>query len=297
MEKYLGDKNEVRNKIITHGVDPRVFYRDSSRRLSLRKDWGYTEENLIFMTGGALTRNKGVPEVLAMVYLLIYRFGQKHIRLILKGTSDLYNSQQFVEMYLDDLIKQNVMTKTESKEMIDKYIKFIPSTVNENSLRHLYNAVDLYVSPYLAEGFNLMVLEAISCETRVLVSKGGATDDFVLDILKNVQGAEEYIYPFDTKEVINDGKVNLDIDLNIMLKRLSEIKFTQERNSNYTRFLRGYLASNYSWEMVAKQMYDYFEMIVDGLTDVYSVGGVNKMVTDDIDIKQAVAEMKKTLNS
>jgi glycosyltransferase involved in cell wall biosynthesis len=47
-----------------------------------------------------------------------------------------------------------------------------------DELRLVYGAADLYVSPYRAEGFNLPVLEAMACGTRVLVTEGGATDDF-----------------------------------------------------------------------------------------------------------------------
>lgn len=42
----------------------------------------------------------------------------------------------------------------------------------------LYNACDLYVSPYRAEGFNLPPLEAAACGLPILVTKGGATDDY-----------------------------------------------------------------------------------------------------------------------
>ncbi len=37
------------------------------------------------------------------------------------------------------------------------------------------------MSPYRAEGFNLPVLEAIACGTPVIVTRGGATDDFCND--------------------------------------------------------------------------------------------------------------------
>jgi len=45
----------------------------------------------------------------------------------------------------------------------------------------LYQAADCYVSPYLAEGFNLPVLEAAACGLPVICTGGGSTDDFVTD--------------------------------------------------------------------------------------------------------------------
>jgi glycosyltransferase involved in cell wall biosynthesis len=60
-------------------------------------------------------------------------------------------------------------------------ITVIQDDISRDHLRHLYAAVDCYVSPYRAEGFNLPVLEAIACGTPVIVTRGGATDDFCDD--------------------------------------------------------------------------------------------------------------------
>jgi glycosyltransferase involved in cell wall biosynthesis len=46
----------------------------------------------------------------------------------------------------------------------------------------LYQAADVYVSPYRAEGFNLPVLEAMACGLPVICTAGGATDDFVNEV-------------------------------------------------------------------------------------------------------------------
>ena len=43
----------------------------------------------------------------------------------------------------------------------------------------LYQAADIYVSPYRAEGFNIPVLEAMACGIAVICTAGGPTDDFV----------------------------------------------------------------------------------------------------------------------
>src|SRR5690606_26966799 len=43
----------------------------------------------------------------------------------------------------------------------------------------LYRACDAFVSPYRGEGFSLPTLEAMACSLPVIVTAGGATDDFV----------------------------------------------------------------------------------------------------------------------
>lgn len=45
-------------------------------------------------------------------------------------------------------------------------------------IAEFYQAADVYVSPYLAEGFNLPVLEAAACGLLVICTAGGPTDDF-----------------------------------------------------------------------------------------------------------------------
>ena len=45
----------------------------------------------------------------------------------------------------------------------------------------MYRACDLFVSPYRGEGFSLPTLEAMACGLPVVVTKGGATDDFIRD--------------------------------------------------------------------------------------------------------------------
>ena len=45
----------------------------------------------------------------------------------------------------------------------------------------LYQVVEVYVSPYRAEGFNIPVLEAAASGLPVICTRGGATEDFVTD--------------------------------------------------------------------------------------------------------------------
>jgi glycosyltransferase involved in cell wall biosynthesis len=264
MKRYVSDE---RNTCITHGVDTSVFYRDTTTRSKVRKDWGFNDTDTILMTGGALTRNKGVPEVLVLLYMLVFKDGKTNTKLVLKGTGELYPSQQMVESYIDDLVDKKVMSRESASYLVKNHIKYLPKTVTEMSLRHLFNAVDIYVSPYLAEGFNLMVLEAISCGTKVLVSKGGCTDDYTNKVLENVPGASDYIHRFDT-QVYNETKKHLIIDVYKLYNAYKEIDFTKQSDEYFDRVTK-YVCDNLSWNSVSKQ---FFELISKVYGGVYKTG-------------------------
>jgi glycosyltransferase involved in cell wall biosynthesis len=92
-------------------------------------------------------------------------------RLILKGSDSLYRSQ--------DLLWRNMSALDEAsrKRVTDRLI-YIGETLSMAHLAALFRAADCYVSPYLAEGFNMPVLEAAACGLPVICTGGGATDDF-----------------------------------------------------------------------------------------------------------------------
>jgi glycosyltransferase involved in cell wall biosynthesis/predicted HAD superfamily hydrolase/tetratricopeptide (TPR) repeat protein len=60
-------------------------------------------------------------------------------------------------------------------------ILYLNAELPPDSLPGLYTACDCLVLPYRGEGFGLPALEAMACGLPVIVTAGGATDDFVRD--------------------------------------------------------------------------------------------------------------------
>jgi hypothetical protein len=117
----------------------------------------------------------------------------------------------------------------------------------------LYTACNCFVLPYRGEGFGLPVLEAMACSLPVIVTAGGATDDFVSDefawripAIKKVFGHE-----VSGMKLAGDGWL-LEPDLAALGKAM-RTAFTnpaacRERGQLASRHAR----ENWSWKKAAK---------------------------------------------
>jgi glycosyltransferase involved in cell wall biosynthesis len=154
--------------VIPHGVDPMIYHPlGEPEREALRSKIGCT--GFTFLTIGAMTGNKGLQ-------LLLKAFAEvsqkhPHVRLLMKGMDALYKSMDFIRQESKEL------TQSEAERVQERLI-YIGGTLNFQDMASLYQASDAYVSPYLAEGFNMPCLEAAACGMLVICTQGGSTDDF-----------------------------------------------------------------------------------------------------------------------
>lgn len=158
---------EDRIHVIPHGIDPRVFKRDAAIRASTRRamKWdGFTILNV-----GAMTPNKGIKTLIRAFVAVAER--NADVRLALKGIDDVFHSADEVKRVIGDLT-------TAQRAAVAQRIGHIGDILPTRRLAELYQAADLYVAPYRAEGFNLPVLEAAACGCPAIVTAGGPTDEF-----------------------------------------------------------------------------------------------------------------------
>jgi glycosyltransferase involved in cell wall biosynthesis len=265
MKKYINESdNETtqRNVIISHGVDTTLFYKESnSVRQSVRKHYNIKEDDILLLNMGAMTKNKGIMYILQIMNILVNKLNKKHFKLLLKGTSDLYQTKQFLESYFEELQSGNVITKDEMNYLLTNNIIFTEKTLNFKEIRYLYNAADLYVSPYIAEGFNLCCLEALACGLNVLVPKTGSTKEYINDIYMN--GGKDHIYYVNSEEqILNEEgmKVN-NIDGNDLLNVF--IHFEQQyKQPKDNKEMSKYISNTYSWNNISHQLYNHFYSLI-----------------------------------
>jgi glycosyltransferase involved in cell wall biosynthesis len=155
--------------VVPHGIDSAVFRPDPESRAATRGKLGLPPESFVFLNVGAMTDNKGIAPLLEAFARVAER--HPHARLVLKGADAVYGSQSLLRRKLDAL-------DTALRRRVTDRLVYLGQTLPERDLAALLRAADCYVSPYLAEGFNMPVLEAAACGVPVICTAGGPTDDF-----------------------------------------------------------------------------------------------------------------------
>jgi glycosyltransferase involved in cell wall biosynthesis len=241
------NKISIYPKIIFHGINPKHYYFLNNKK-NLKKKYNL-ENKFVFLNVGAMTSNKGIKELLeAFFYLLKVN---KNIHLILKGNDSLYMSSKFVKDILDRM--------GDNSKLIIENMTYISELYDFNQMNELYNTADVYVSPYLAEGFNLTVMEAITCGLPIICSK---------------EPVHEYILNNDSIIYLNWSIIRFQdnfqnphkyIDVNVsnlfecMKKSINNHKKLKKKaEKNWIE-----IGKKYSWQKISENLLNHLEYIVD----------------------------------
>jgi glycosyltransferase involved in cell wall biosynthesis len=235
--------DEASVSVVPHGVDGSVFCPvPAAERVNLRKNLGIESDTTVFLNVGAPLWNKGI-DLLLLAYARAHRLNS-NTRLIIKDGSQLYGFSlqsamgNFAKEY-PDLVSQTFLDS----------ISIVSTNLSQIQLAQLYAVCDCYVSPYRAEGFNLPVLEALSCGKQIIVSSGGSTDDFC-------HGAAVRRIPSALKRGPIGGHNSacwVEPDIAVLVNLMHDI-VTQGPNNDDLEKAAFEQAQLYSWDSVANKL-------------------------------------------
>ncbi|MCL2932559.1 MAG: glycosyltransferase [Trichodesmium sp. MAG_R03] len=162
---------ESRVVVVPLGVNPNIYHplpidERNTLRQKLRID-----NCFVFLNVGLMCNSsQGIGRLLKAFATIVEYYPDT--KLILKGRDAIFPSR-------DSIAKAGKVALTDTEmERIKSRIIYYGQTLSFLELAQLYQIADAYVSPYLAEGFNLPVLEAAACGLPVICTRGGPTDDF-----------------------------------------------------------------------------------------------------------------------
>lgn len=247
-----------KNKIITHGVDTSIFYKDDVSRKKVRNQYSVLDSEILLMNIGAMSSNKGIVFILLALIVLV-RNGFKNVKLFIKGIANLYQTTTALQECFAKL--ETHSSKEECEYIMKNHLVITYDTLDFNQMKDLYNACDLYVSPYVAEGFNLTPLEALACGCNVAVSSTGSTQEYIDDIFNH--GGSNFIHKIKSNVIEADSKMYNQIDINDLIQIIH--RFIKNNNRYDNSEMISYIQKEYSWDKVAKLKIDYFKEILSSV--------------------------------
>jgi glycosyltransferase involved in cell wall biosynthesis len=158
--------------VVPHAASAHYFFPLPADTIRIqRKSLGFRDDETLLLNIGAAIWNKGI-DVLLKGFALA-RQQRKDLRLIFKDQRNTYGISG--EDYIQTTLSAAGLLSTD----VLNAITLIPANLTMDQMNAMYGIADCYVSPYRAEGFNMPALEAITCGTPLIVTHGGATEDFI----------------------------------------------------------------------------------------------------------------------
>jgi glycosyltransferase involved in cell wall biosynthesis len=234
----------ARVHVVPHGVDPTIFHPISQeQRLEWRRRFGWEEDEFVFLHVGSMTLNKNIAMLLRALAAVAERYPR--VKLALKGFDTLHQSQ-------NHLVEATDVLSDHEAELVDPRIVYWGTYFPMDAMSILYQAADCYVSPYLAEGFNLPALEAAASGCPVICTKGGATDDFTTpEFALGIEATLAQLPEF-------PGSV-LSVDFDSLVSQMCRVIDDQDFVAQARVAGPRHIAERFTWKKVVDQLLEVFK--------------------------------------
>lgn len=238
--------------VVPNGVDTETFNPQAApMALATKKKFKF------LFVGGTIFR-KG-PDVLLNAYLNAFTAADD-VCLVIKdfGGKTVYAGQTFEAKIRAAQAAPNAPE-----------ILYLNEEMSPESLPGLYTACDCFVLPYRGEGYGLPAVEAMACGLPVMVTAGGATDDFVRDEFGFRIPSKQQIFGNEISgmKLVNPGWL-LEPNASVLADRMKWIAAHPDEARQ-----RGALASEHakqfcSWKHAAEIALKRVEALVNTRTEV-----------------------------
>ncbi len=151
-------------QVIPNGINPDLF-KPNGEIYHLE-----TGKKLKFLFVGGTIFRKGI-DILLESYLKAFTANDEVCLVIKDMGGDSFYKGQTAKRTIE-----NIKNDRNVPEII-----YIDRNLSEEQMASLYRACDVFVSSYRGEGFSLPALEAMACGLPLIVTDGGATEDFITD--------------------------------------------------------------------------------------------------------------------
>lgn len=138
---------------VPFGINQEVF--KSSSKIEVKKKLGISQDSITLMIRGSDNPYKGLD----IIQETLKNINKKKIHLII--------------VYTEGEVLKYIKKHPFKNKTIYKWVE------DDNLLAQLYQASDLFLMPSSAETFGMMAIEAMSCGTPVLATKGTALEDVI----------------------------------------------------------------------------------------------------------------------
>jgi glycosyltransferase involved in cell wall biosynthesis len=157
----------------------------------------------------------------------------------MKGLDEIFPSEAFMRAAFEKL------TPAERSATSGR-VRYIGGLQSSIRMADIYRAADIYVSPYRAEGFNLPVLEAAACGKPVVVTAGGASEDFVTDAFAlKVSGTPR------TTEMMGATGHFIEPDVGHLVSQLERAITDTDWRTTAGAAATAHAAKNFTWDQAA----------------------------------------------
>ncbi len=182
---------EDRIEVIYHGVDYEIYKRYPKSVLEeFKKKYALADKFFLFV--GSVEPRKNLS-YLIRAYLNLPRFIKDEYKLLIIGFKGWENEEI-----------RNMMKK--EKENI-RYMGFL----SDRELALVYNLASLFIYPSLYEGFGLPPLEAMACQTPVIVSNSTSLPEVCADAALYADPSDENDLIKKIIDFVNDERMRRDL--------------------------------------------------------------------------------------